>query len=135
METEKTDQGIKYLEISYEPQNGWIRCSWYGNVSMDYISKGSARFAEFLKQHNCPKLLNDNSQFEANWVALNDELEMGRMDEMAASGLRYVAHVHSTKFITRFSAVDLGTRSKDFEFKMFEQLPEAEEWLRNISDE
>ena len=57
------------------------------------------------------------------------------MSENVANGLKYMAHVHSSKFITRFSAVDLGTRVKDFEFKLFEQLSEAEQWLHSVSNE
>ncbi|MEQ9098515.1 MAG: hypothetical protein RIF36_26930 [Imperialibacter sp.] len=135
MEVITTDEGVKYLEIGHEPENGWIRCTWYGNVSMAYISKGSSLYSTLLKATGCSKLLNDNTHFEANWIALNDELEKGRMRESVANGLRYMAHVHSSKFITRFSAVDLGTRVKDFEFKLFEQLSEAEQWLRSVSNE
>jgi uncharacterized protein YodC (DUF2158 family) len=135
MEVISTKEGSKYLEISHEPENGWIRCTWFGNVSIDYISQGSARYAELLKATGCEKLLNDNRFFEANWVAFNDVLEKGRMAQSVANGLRFVAHVNSSKFITRFSAVDLETRAKDFVFKIFEELSEAEEWLRSVSNE
>lgn len=134
METITTADGTPFLQIRYEPENGWIRCVWTGNVSIEDISRGSARYGEILKEIGCPKLINDNSAFEANWVALNDELEKGRLAESAKNGLRYVAHVHSRKFITRFSAVDLGTRVRDFEFRTFEHLEDAEQWLRSIKN-
>ncbi len=135
MEIVTTDQGVKYLEISHEPENGWIRCTWYGNVSIGDISKGASKYADVLKTTRCSKLLNDNRFFEANWVAFNDILEQGTMRENVANGLRYMAHVNSPKFITRFSAVDLGTRVKEFEFKIFDKLQDAEDWLHNVSDE
>lgn len=135
MEIITTKEGVKFLEISHEEEKGWIRCTWYGNVSIDDISKGSARYAELLKRTRCPKLLNDNRLFEANWVAFNDILENGRMKKSADNGLRYMAHVNASRFITRFSAVDLGTRVKGFEFKIFEQLSAAEDWLQQVTNE
>lgn len=131
----RTAAGEKFLEISLEPENGWIRCTWFGNASIADISRGSGRYAEILSATGCPKLLNDNTRFEANWVAFNDELEQGRLQQAYKNGLRYLAHVHSSRFITRFSAVDLGTRITNFEFKLFEQLADAEHWLRTIDDE
>ena len=131
-QTLQTNDGIKYLEISYEPENGWIRCSWFGNVPVSYISEGIDRYQELLKKTHCTKLLNDNTAFEANWIVLNDKIENEGMEESVKNGLRYMAHVNSSRFITRFSAVDLGTRVRHFEFKIFEELKDAEDWLRNV---
>ena len=132
METITTADGKKFLELGFEPQNGWIRCTWFGNVPPSDISRGIAHYQSLLRRTKCSKLLNDNSRFEANWISVNDALEQGGMAESAKNGLRYMAHVHSSRFITRFSAVDLGTRVRDFEFKIFEDLKDAEEWLHNV---
>lgn len=132
MQELQTDEGVKYLEMTYEPENGWIRCKWFGDVPVSYISKGIDCYQQLLKETHCTKLLNDNSRFKANWIELNDRIENERMAESVKNGLRYMAHVNASRFITRFSAVDLGTRVKDFEFKIFEELEDAEDWLRNV---
>lgn len=132
----KTKEGERYLEIRYEPDYGWIRCTWFGNVPIEYITEGVRQYQSLLKKTHCAKLLNDNSHFESNWIPLNDWLEEKEgMTESAKNGLKYMAHVNSSRFITRFSAADLGTRVRDFEFKIFEDLKDAEDWLHTVPDE
>jgi len=48
----------------------------------------------------------------------------------AKEGLKYVAHVFSPKFITKFSAVDLGVRDLPVIFETFDNMQDAQEWLR-----
>ena len=45
-------------------------------------------------------------------------------------GLKYVAHVFSPKFITKFSAVDLEVRDLPVSFETFDNIENAQDWLR-----
>ena len=67
----------------------------------------------------------------SNFLEINEWIEANVVPVAVQSGLRYMAHVLSPKFITRFSGIDLGLRMKPVEFHAFKERKKAEKWLNS----
>ncbi|UOQ51381.1 hypothetical protein [Hymenobacter cellulosivorans] len=83
-----------------------------------------------LQGEPCTMLLNDNSGVTGPWFDSIDWLEHVWAPQVAALGLRYVAHVLPTN---DFPSVlpPANTFAGQFELQIFSTVAEAEQWLRS----
>lgn len=115
----------------YNSREGWIYNCWIGVISDEIVRKGGEINLGQIERFKTTCILNDNRQLTGNWSESNDWIENEYMPRAIKLGLKYIAHVFSAKFITKFSAVDLSTRDLPLIFNTFDNTYDAENWLRN----
>lgn len=120
-----------FYEANLDQDNGWIYVNWIGDVELEDVKRGTRAYLDLLAISGCRKLLNDNSLLTSNFLEINEWIEAKILPLAVQSGLRYMAHVLSPKFIARFSGVDLGLRIKPVEFQAFKDMGQAEKWLKS----
>jgi hypothetical protein len=129
VELTDTEGGICFFS-EFNEEEGWVYNCWMGSISDEIVQNGAMISFDLIKKYDSHSILNDNRQLSGNWSGSNDWIENEYMPSAVAVGLKYIAHVFSPKFITKFSAVDLGTRDLPLIFRNFVDFEEAQQWLR-----
>lgn len=116
--------------LTQEPE-GWLRATWRGFVDMDEALRGADNYLQILQNLRNPCLLNDNVALMGPWFDSIEWLERIWMPQARNLGLRYVAHVVQADSLSDILTVhfDKGTAGL-LELQIFQQVAEAEEWLR-----
>lgn len=128
----KDENGNICFYTEFDEKENWIYNCWIGIITDSIVRKGANINLLQIEKYNCRYILNDNRQLAGNWSESNDWIENEYMPKAIALGLKYIAHVFSPKFITKFSAVDLSTRDLPLIFKTFDSLSAAEDWLHEM---
>ena len=117
--------------LTVEP-DGWLRATWRGFVDMQEALRGADSYLSALKRLHNPCLLNDNIELMGPWFDSIEWLECIWVPQATAMGLRYVAHVVQADSLSDILTVHFnkGTAG-ELELQIFQQVPEAEEWLRS----
>ncbi|GAB3722426.1 hypothetical protein GCM10027594_03120 [Hymenobacter agri] len=116
--------------LTQEP-DGWLRATWRGFVDTEEALRGADDYLRTLQSLRNPYLLNDNVELMGPWFDSIEWLERIWMPQARAMGLRYVAHVVQADALSDIITVhfDKGLAGP-LELQIFQQVPEAEEWLR-----
>jgi len=130
----KDENGEICFYTEFIENESWIYNCWIGKISDDVIKKGASINLQQIEKYDCKYILNDNRDLAGNWSESNDWIENEFMPKAIALGLKFIAHVFSPKFITKFSAVDLSSRDLPLIFKTFDNLTTAEDWLRKMKE-
>ena len=118
--------------LSYEKADGWLRATWAGYVNPTDALAGATAFLAQAGPMHCLYLLNDNLELEGPWFDSARWLKETWLPQAQRLGLRYVAHVvqTDTKHDT-ITEAPLNPAACLFELQLFDNVPEAEEWLRS----
>lgn len=117
--------------LSLAEPDQWLRATWRGFIDAEEAFRGADNYLQQLAHIHCPYLLNDNTNLRGPWFDSLDWLLHIWVPQATQMGLRYVAHVVQTD-----SKHDTITRTARypatcaFELQFFDQVAEAEEWLR-----
>lgn len=111
--------------------NGWLFCSWNGEITDDKVVEGGNALAKAVEDTRCPYLINDNRQLEGSWLSAMDWIVSDLEPRLRKAGNRFIAHILSPEFITKFSAVELEARLDQPSFKLFYDLESAENWMQS----
>ena len=130
----RNEKGNICFFSEYIQDKGWIYSCWTGEISDEIVKKGGLINLQMIERFKTCYILNDNRHLTGSWSESNDWIENEYIPQAIALGLKYIAHVFSPKFITKFSAVDLGTRDLPLVFKTFDSISEAEFWLQKMKD-
>lgn len=118
--------------LALDEANGWLRATWRGFVDMDEALRGADNYLRHLAGLHCPYLLNDNVALRGPWFDSIEWLEQVWVPQAVTMGLRYVAHVVQADCLSDTITVNFrGSQVGGLELQIFQQLPEAEAWLRN----
>jgi dihydroorotate dehydrogenase len=118
--------------LTFDEPNGWLRATWRGFVDMDEALRGADNYLRQLEGLRCQYLLNDNVALRGPWFDSIDWLEHIWVPRAVDMGLRYVAHVVQSDSLSDIITVNFSTpQVGGLELQIFQQVPEAEEWLRN----
>ena len=117
--------------LSQEP-GGWLRATWRGFVDMEEALRGAGTYLQTLQSLRNPCLLNDNVALMGPWFDSTEWLERIGVPQARQMGLCYVAHVVQADSLSDILTVhfDQG-RAGALELQIFQEVAEAEEWLRN----
>jgi hypothetical protein len=117
--------------LSQEP-DGWLRATWRGFVDTEEAMRGADNYLRTLATLRNPCLLNDNVELMGPWFDSIGWLESVWVPQATQMGLRYVAHVVQADSLSDILTVHFnqGTAGA-LELQIFQQIPEAEEWLRS----
>lgn len=95
--------------------------------------QGSLGVLQILQHTHCPYMLNDNRGVLGSWKQANEWIEKEWMPQALNAGLRYHAHVVAPGVFGQASAEDMHLRvGNSFQMRLFEDIDEAETWLRNM---
>lgn len=117
--------------LTLDESEHWLRATWRGFIDSEEANRGATNYLKELASLRNPYLLNDNTDLHGPWFDSLDWLMRIWAPQAARMGLRYVAHVVQAD--TRHDTVTEAPRhqaSSLFELQLFDNLPEAEEWLR-----
>jgi hypothetical protein len=117
--------------LTLEEPDQWLRATWRGFIDPEEAYRGASNYLEQLSTIHCPYLLNDNTALHGPWFDSVEWLMRIWAPQAARMGLRYVAHVvqADTKHDT-ITATPRNPAACLFDLQLFDNVPEAEEWLR-----
>jgi hypothetical protein len=110
---------------------GWLHARWIGKITDKKVQEGGKLAILFTKNTGCQYLINDNLELVGSWLSAIDWIEQELTPNLIEAGNKYIAHILSPDFITKFSAVELNERLKKDHFKLFTSLEEAETWIKS----
>jgi hypothetical protein len=126
------DADHSWCTLSYEEEDGWLRATWVGFVDPAEAQRGAENYLTKAAAYPCPYLLNDNRNLIGPWFDSVEWLEQVWLPQALTLGLRYVAHVvqadTGADVLTLHFPRHLVGR---LELQAFEQVAEAQEWLRS----
>jgi hypothetical protein len=119
--------------LSYEKSDGWLRATWVGYINTTNALDGATTYLEQVGPMHCLYLLNDNAELQGPWFDSTRWLELAWLPQAQRLGLRYLAHVvqantHADILTLRYPRHYV---SAALEVQLFDDVPAAEEWLRN----
>ena len=120
-----------FIVIEYNAADNWLYVNWRGYVDHETIKAGCEKLFQLMKETNCYKILNDNSNVEGIWSGASAWVGQQWFPSMREAGLECFAWVYSSSTLSRLSMDKCirNTEEKSF-IKTFESLGEAEDWLR-----
>ena len=120
-----------YLTIEFDEANQWIHNNWVGVLPTDKVIQGCQATVDFLRDHYCPHMLNDNRNIIGSWSTANDWIAQNWVPQVLALGLRRFAHIVSPGIFGQASAAEMVTRvCTQLEMRLFEDMAVAQAWLR-----
>ncbi|MDX5422647.1 MAG: hypothetical protein LPK07_00260 [Hymenobacteraceae bacterium] len=122
-----------YIAIEYCPEDNWLYVNWRGYVNFDTVSAGCEEILKCLKNYQCAKVLNDNTNVEGIWSGASKWVGQDWMPRMREAGLQHFAWVYSPSTLSRLSTdKSIKNTSEKELIKTFESVVEAEDWLRMV---
>jgi hypothetical protein len=125
--------GHVFLTATRDRANHWIHAQWTGVQTLETIQTGGLAYLDMLRAEPCAKLLNDHRELVGRFVGANEWIAEVWTPRIMQAGLRYFAQVLAPGIFGQLSMQDLHQRISDqFEIKMFDQLEDAQAWLRSL---
>lgn len=125
------DEGKEFYSVELK-SSGWLFSRWSGEITESKVRQGSECLAKFVAASSCQYVVNDNRKLSGSWLSSIDWIEKELTPKLSNSGVRYIAHILSPEFITKFSAIELEARRLNFRFKLFVDLHDGEQWIKSI---
>ena len=120
-----------YLTIEFDEANNWIYSNWIGLIATENVIEGCEAIIDFLHEHPCPSILNDNQLLNGSWSSANDWIAQHWVPQARAIGLKRVAHIVSPGIFGQASAAEMATRlGSQLEMRLFQDVEMAKAWLR-----
>ena len=108
-----------------------MRATWRGFVDTEEAMRGAESYLRTLAGLRSPLLLNDNVALLGPWFDSVEWLERIWLPQARQMGLRHIAHVVPADSLSDILTVMLrGGPVSGVEIQIFQQVPEAEAWLR-----
>jgi len=120
-----------YIVIEYNDVDSWLYVNWRGYVNYDTVTAGCEKILQFMKETNCYRILNDNTNVEGIWSGASSWVGQDWFPRMQTAGLECFAWVYSPSTLSRLST-DKSLRNTEDKscIKTFETVEAAEDWLR-----
>lgn len=92
------------IEIRFDPETHILFCNWIGFQNEDLLKKSGEIIHDLLKQKNCTKILNDNTQVQGPWYHSAEWTAKEWFPLMIEAGLKHFAWVCSKDIFAQLSA-------------------------------
>ena len=122
----------RFISIYYDKDNCWIYANWNGDQTKESVIYGCERMLTFLKEYNCQKILNDNTEVTSNWSDAAEWVANEWFPRMSDAGLRYFAWVYATNSASKQATDKTLAQAKSSIAITFDDKATAETWLRSV---
>lgn len=116
------------LAISYDYTDQWLYVNWRGEHDQESTRAGCAVMLEALSQWPTAKILNDNTNITRAALRFT-AWGVAWLQDMYASGLRYLAWVYAAEFDNRQASEKLVRLMTHPTVASFDTIESAREWL------
>lgn len=119
-----------YLTIDTDHANRWVAVNWQGYLTKDSIQTGAAAYTQALAEAGYACVLNDTREVRGPWDHSLEWVLNVWAPAAAAAGLRYFAMITTPDSFADESASAFYAQLTAFEAKVFDNLTDAQAWLR-----
>ncbi|MFB9865278.1 hypothetical protein EFA69_01420 [Rufibacter immobilis] len=124
-----------YITICFNPEEKYILGDWTGFQTKQSVQDGCERILEAMVQHECHKILNDNTNVEGIWSSAAEWVGSDWFPRLRQAGMTSFAWVYSPSMFSRLST----DKSLRFTYdttgiEVFDSIAEALQWLASRSD-
>ncbi|MHA4896602.1 ATP-binding protein [Pedobacter sp. PWIIR3] len=122
----------EHITINYNRTALALEVDWTGYQDIETVKNGGLVMLEMLKENNCTKVLNDNTNVLGSWSEAADWAGKEWFPMMERAGLKYFAWVYSPSMFSRLAAnrsVDIAMGNVVTQF--FTDTTVARQWLDN----
>ena len=128
----RDDEGV-YVQFEIPKDDDWLYINWIGYQDEKRIRTGMNLIIEILRKFNIQKLLNNNNNHHGGYPESTYEwIEIDWLPRALESGLRFVATILSPKVFSRLSAIHMESKFDSGNYKNFDDIEEAEKWLKSM---
>ena len=127
----RSSSGEIFAFVSKEKDTPWIYVQWVGNVELNDLKKVMVQYIDVLTKQECPYVLSDRRLSEGNWFEITHWIEHKWAPMAIEAGLQCIAHVTAPIAISQLTSQDLASRIMGFEYRSFDAIEDAENWLRS----
>jgi hypothetical protein len=125
--------GKVFITITVDRENRWVHTNWIGYLTEDNIKAGARAYTQAVQDAGFNCVLNDTSQVVGGWDHSIDWVVNSWSPQAARAGIKHFALITTPKSFAEASASSFFSNLKAFEVKVFDNLPDAEAWLRPYS--
>ena len=125
--------GKVFLEVDVDTENRWVHTNWIGYLTKDNIINGALAYTEAIKETGYCCVLNDTSEVLGGWDHSLDWVVNQWGPQAANAGIGHFAIITKPESFASSTALSFYESLKAFEVKVFDNIAEAKEWLRQYS--
>lgn len=133
MQELKSSTNRVYLTLETDHANRWVSVTWQGYLTKDSIQTGATAYTQALAESGYACVLNDTRLVRGPWDHSLEWVLHVWAPRAAAAGLRYFAMITTPDSFAEESASAFYTQLTAFEAKVFDNLDDAQAWLRQHS--
>ena len=122
----------RFLTVYYDRANHWLIANWTNHQTEETVMYGCERMLTYLKEYQCQKILNDNTEVTSNWSDASNWVATNWLPRMAEAGLRYFAWVYSKNQESNQAADKTLAQANTSIAITFDDRSTAEHWLRSV---
>ena len=122
--------GRVFLTIDVDTQNKWVHVNWMGYLTADNIKTGAEAYVAALQNAGYRCVLNDTRLILGTWDHSLEWVVNNWAPKAAAAGLKHFAMITTPESFGESSAAKFHNEMKSFEAEVFDNKPDAENWLR-----
>ncbi len=118
------------IEISYTATGQWLYVNWIGFQTVQLVKDGCERMLQLLKEKQCHKVLNDNTNVQGIWSGAAEWVGSDWFPRMHEAGLEKFAWVYSPSVFSQLSTDKALNHTKEGFVRTFYDIKDAKEWLK-----
>ena len=122
--------GRVFLTIDVDTKNEWVHVNWMGYLTAENVKAGAEAYINAMKAADLNCVLNDTRLILGNWDHSMDWVLYEWAPRAAMAGLKYFAMITTPESFGEASASKFQRELKSFEAEVFDNRPQAEEWLQ-----
>ncbi|GAB3244514.1 hypothetical protein GCM10027346_42180 [Hymenobacter seoulensis] len=122
--------GRVYLTIETDPVNRWVAVDWKGYLTADSIKTGAKAYTDALAAAGFSCVLNDTRSVRGPWDHSMDWVINEWAPNAAAAGLTHFALISTPETLADGSAAAFYAQLTAFQAEVFDNLDDAQAWLR-----
>lgn len=127
--------GRQFLTIEYDIYNKWVYNNWIGYQTINSIIKGANTCLEYIEEHKCAFVLNDNRLVSGPWNHSNEWIAHRWMPRAVVAGMRFFAHVVNAQTLAEISAGEMHQNANGlFTMQVFNNYDLARTWLKSTKE-
>ena len=127
--------GLTFARVSKEENKPWIYVQWLGKIKTQELKRVMDQYIDVLSNTRCPFVLSDRRKSTGNVFDISHFIEHKWGSKAVEAGLQGVANVTGPNAISQITSRLLANRLLGFEFKSFDNIEDAEQWLMERAGE